>query len=198
MNRRAPYDLIAAQWSSARNLSSFREKRYVDLFLASLPGGGRVVDLGCGTGKPIAEYLLSRGCRVVGIDASLEMLRIARAHCPAAEFVQAEIESLDLRDEHDGIVAWDSIFHVPKACHASVFRLLWRWLKPGSPLLLSLGGSDDEFVDIMFEVEFFYSSHAPAVSLALLKEAGFAIELAEIDDPSSRGHLAILCRKRHG
>jgi SAM-dependent methyltransferase len=78
VNRRAPYDLIAAQWSSARNLSSFREKRYVDLFLASLPGGGRVVDLGCGMGKPIAEYLLSRGCRVVGIDASLEMLRIAR------------------------------------------------------------------------------------------------------------------------
>ena len=50
----------------------------------------------------------------------------------------------------------------------------------------------------MFEVEFFYSSHAPAVSLAMLEEAGFAIELAEIDDPSSRGHLAILCRKRHG
>jgi hypothetical protein len=50
----------------------------------------------------------------------------------------------------------------------------------------------------MFGVKFFYSSHAPDISVALLREAGFVIELAEIDDPGSRGHLALLCHKRDG
>jgi hypothetical protein len=47
----------------------------------------------------------------------------------------------------------------------------------------------------MFGIDFFYSAHSPEVSLTLLQEAGFALVLAEIDDPSSRGHLAVLCRK---
>jgi len=47
----------------------------------------------------------------------------------------------------------------------------------------------------MFGIDFFYSAHSPAVSLALLQEAGFAIKLAEVDDPSSRSHLVVLCRK---
>ena len=47
----------------------------------------------------------------------------------------------------------------------------------------------------MFDVDFFYSSHAPDASLALLRQAGLDILLSEIDDPSSGGHLAILCRR---
>ena len=73
--------------------------------------------------------------------------------------------------------------------------MLSRWLVPNAPLLLSLGGSEGEFVAPMFGLDFFYSAHSPEVSLALLEEAGFEILLAELDDPSSRGHLAVLCRK---
>jgi hypothetical protein len=58
-----------------------------------------------------------------------------------------------------------------------------------------LGGTEDEFAAPMFNVEFFYSGHAPDKAVALLREAGFDILLSEIDDPSSRGHLAVLCRK---
>lgn len=196
MNRFAPYDRIAAQWSRARHSTSFRERTYVDRFLELAASGAHILDLGCGMGEPIGRYLLTQRCRVTGVDASPEMLRLARANCPDALFIQGRIESLDLPTQYDGIVAWDSIFHIPKSQHASVFRSLHRWLKPKAPLLLSAGGSEDEFTDTMFEVEFFYSGHAPAVTVALLEEAGFEIILREVDDPGSRGHLAILCRKR--
>jgi hypothetical protein len=46
----------------------------------------------------------------------------------------------------------------------------------------------------MFGIDFYYSGHSPEVSAALLRAAGFEIILAEVDDPSSRGHVAILCR----
>jgi hypothetical protein len=43
---------------------------------------------------------------------------------------------------------------------------------------------------------FFYSGHDPAESLRLLRMAGFDILHAEIDDPSSPGHLAVLASRR--
>lgn len=192
----APYDLIATRWSSARRARPFREKVYVDRFLDLARAGGEILDLGCGMGHPIAGYLLARGHPVAGVDASIEMIRLARENCPAATFIHGDIESLDCAGKYAGIVAWDSIFHIPRARHARVFALLQGWLEPEAPLLLSLGGSADEFTDTMFDVEFFYSGHAPAQSLALLEEAGFEIILAEVDDPGSRGHIAVLCRRR--
>jgi len=74
-------------------------------------------------------------------------------------------------------------------------NLLWFDLDPDTPLLLSLGGNEGEFLAPMFGIDFFYSAHSPAVSLVLLQEAGFVITLAEVNDPSSRGHLVVLCRK---
>jgi cyclopropane fatty-acyl-phospholipid synthase-like methyltransferase len=195
MPQRAPYDLIAEQWSRERGVSGFREKRYVDCFLGLIEPRAHVLDLGCGSGTPITRYLLDRGCRVTGVDSSPQMLRLARTSCPEVEFVAGDMTSLELTDRYHGIVAWDSIFHVPKAQHRELFYSMREWLRPGAPVLLSLGGSEDEFTAPMFDVEFFYSGHSPDVSASLLREAGFAILLAEVDDSSSRGHVVVLCRK---
>lgn len=195
MTGRAPYDLIADQWSQERQTLGFREHPYVDRFLDLTESGSHILDLGCGSGRPIGRYLLNRGFRLTGVDASLVMLDLARTNCPEAELIVGDMTSVVLSDRYDGIIAWDSIFHIPKAQHAALFFNMYRWVRPGAPVLLSLGGTEDEFTAPMFNVEFFYSGHAPEVSTALLREAGFDILLSEIDDPSSRGHLAVLCRK---
>jgi cyclopropane fatty-acyl-phospholipid synthase-like methyltransferase len=192
---RAPYDLIADQWSQERHARGFREQPYVDRFLDLVEPGAHILDLGCGSGWPIARYLLDRGFRLTGVDASLAMLDLARTNCPEAGLIAGDMTSIALSDRYDGIIAWDSIFHIPKTQHAALFDNMHRWLRPGAPLLLSLGGSEGEFTAPMFNVEFFYSGHAPDVAATLLREAGFDILLSEIDDPSSRGHLAVLCRK---
>jgi cyclopropane fatty-acyl-phospholipid synthase-like methyltransferase len=152
-----------------------------------------VLELGCGPGI-VSRYLIDRGILVTGVDASAAQLRFARSSCPEAQFVLADMLDLELPTRYQGLIAWDSIFHIPRAAHPQLFRRMHRWLASGAPLLLSLGGTPDEFTAPMFGVDFFYSGHAPETSLHLLKEAGFHIIRAEIDDPSSRGHLAILCR----
>jgi SAM-dependent methyltransferase len=55
----------------------------------------RVVDLGCGTGI-LAAALLDEGYRVHGVDLSADMLRLARATAPRAEFVQASFVDVEL------------------------------------------------------------------------------------------------------
>jgi SAM-dependent methyltransferase len=194
---RAPYDLIAKDWSRDRASLGFREQPYVDRFRGLAAPGGHVLDLGCGSGRPIARYLLDHGYRVTGVDASAEMLRLARANCPEADFVQGDITDVDLPGGYDGIVAWDSVFHIPRAQHEQVFRAMHRWLNPDAPVLLAVGGSADElgeFVAPMYGIDFYYSGHAPETSLALLRDVGFEIVLSEVDDPTSRGHVAVICR----
>ena len=196
MHELAPYDRIAAQWANARQQGTFRERPYVDRFLACLQAGGSVLDLGCGSGLPIARYVLDRDCRGIGLDASPAMLRLARAACPEAALVRGDLSAIPLSRPFDGVIPWDSLFHLTKSQQTTVFGRLAEGGKPEAPLLLSLGGSDGEFTATMFETEFFFSGHGPDVSLALLRQAGFEIVVSEIEDPSSRGHLAVLCRKR--
>jgi cyclopropane fatty-acyl-phospholipid synthase-like methyltransferase len=190
----APYGRIASAWAQARRLLP-REKLYLERFVAMAAARAHVLDLGCGAGT-IARYLIDRGCRVTAVDAAPEMLAIARAACPEATFIEADMLDLKLARTFDGIVAWDSVFHVPREAHERLFRAMHSWLRPGAPMVLSVGGSADEFVSPRFGVDFFYSGHAPAATVASLQRAGFEAIEWEVDDPSSRGHIAVTCRRR--
>jgi cyclopropane fatty-acyl-phospholipid synthase-like methyltransferase len=192
-----PYDFIADEWhADPRN---FGARKYVELILGGLAPGAKVLDLGCGTGEPVAAYVAARGFRVVGVDESEKMLEIARRVVPTAEFVRADMCEMSLGGGFAAAVAWNSVFHVERARHREIFRKLYGLLDPGGRLLLSAGGSGHEgFTSEMHGHTFFYSAHEPAETLRLLSEEGFVVELCEEDDPSSRGHIAVVARRQEG
>ncbi len=166
------------------------------MILGRLEPGAGVLDLGCGTGEPVARYIASKGFRVVGVDESAAMLRIARRVVPGARLIRADMCELELDERFAAVVAWDSLFHVERGRHPSVFRKLSSLLAPGGLLLLSAGGTGHPgFTSEMHGHTFFYSAHDPAETLGLLKDAGFEVELCEEDDPSSRGHIAVVARR---
>lgn len=192
------YDPIAEQWHSSRQERAYTERvlRYVDLVVEGLEPGAGVLDLGCGTGRPVAEHLIGRRFRVVGVDQSEGMLEIARRVVPEAELIHGDMLGVEFGGGFSAAVAWDSIFHVGRAHHPAVFRKLAESLKPGGRLLLSTGGDGDEgFTSEMYGQTFFYSGHGPEVTRGLLEAAGFEVELWEVDDPSSRGHVAVVARR---
>jgi len=201
-----PYDQIAEQWHANSRGQAYVERvlSYVDKILEGLPPGAKVLDMGCGTGRPIAVYIARRGYRVVCVDQSKEMLRIAKREVPEAEFIHGDMVEIRLTDKFAAAVAWDSVFHVERRQHSAVFRKLANSLEVGARLLLSIGGSDagetvdsgvEGFTSEMFGYTFFYSGYAQHVARRLLETEGFEIELCEVDDPSSRGHLAVIARK---
>lgn len=61
---------------------SLQERAWLDRFLSHVRPGGTVLDMGCGMGEPIARYVISRGFRVVGVDASPSMIELWRARFP--------------------------------------------------------------------------------------------------------------------
>jgi trans-aconitate methyltransferase len=86
---RADYDRIAAFWIAARRELPARDAALIDDFTSRLPAGARVLDLGCGTGRPIAMRLAARGFAVHGVDRSVELLAEAGRNVPGATFEQA-------------------------------------------------------------------------------------------------------------
>jgi ubiquinone/menaquinone biosynthesis C-methylase UbiE len=74
----------------------------------------RVLDLACGTGNWLAVQagaLASRPVEWHGVDASPDMLRVARAKVPAARLVEGRAEDLSYRDGEFDFVAVNFAFH---------------------------------------------------------------------------------------
>jgi cyclopropane fatty-acyl-phospholipid synthase-like methyltransferase len=190
---RNPYDAIADEWHAAAR--GFRARVYVDRILDHLEPGASVLDLGCGTGIPIAQYVAQRGFRVTGVDTSERMLAFARQAVPGGVFIRADMLELRLDDRVDAVIAWDSVFHIDRRHHAALFGRIREVLEDGGWLLLSAGGTSEEgFESEMYGHTFYYSGYAPEQTLGLLEAAGFTIDHVEVDDPSSRGHVAIIAR----
>jgi cyclopropane fatty-acyl-phospholipid synthase-like methyltransferase len=198
------YDNIAEQWHRNFRGQGYVDRTldYVDKVLAGLPVGAQVLDLGCGTGNPIAKHIAGRGFRVVGVDQSKALLDIAKTVVPEAELIHADMIEIEFTEKFAAAVAWDSVFHISRRHHARIYRKLAECLEPGARLLLSVGGSgaeeDSDFYSItseMFGHTFFYDAYAPEIARKLLETAGFEIETWEVDDPTSHGHIAVVARK---
>lgn len=186
-----PYDHIAGPFHAIRKQLLPRERLYLSMLLAPLAEGSTVLDLGCGTGTPIAREIVSHGHHVVGVDGSEAMLSIARQELPGQRWIHDLIEQVEFDETFDAVVCWDSLFHLPRWRHLSIIRKLHLWLVPGGRLMVSTGGlADDDgdgFVDTMFGHEFFYGSLSPERMVAMLEESGFEILLAEMCDQPDGG-----------
>ncbi|HWR17242.1 MAG TPA: class I SAM-dependent methyltransferase [Terriglobales bacterium] len=109
------------------------------LLLSKIPRGGAVLDLCCGSGE-MARELSARGYRVVGLDGSPEMAKIARANAPQAKFFVADAKCFSAAPVFDAVLSsFNSLAH---AHDANELRLILQnakaALKPHGILLFDL------------------------------------------------------------
>jgi cyclopropane fatty-acyl-phospholipid synthase-like methyltransferase len=147
-----------------------REREYLDLLLEKTSGGDAVLDLSCGSGCPMAEYVVSRGRRVIGIDQAESLLDMARSNLASERWILGRMEDYELEDVYGAAIVWDSLFHVARAEHESILRRVVRALPAGGRLMLTVGGSaHPPFTNRMFGERFFYDSHPPAETEQVLE-----------------------------
>jgi len=199
MNRDS-YNRIAQQWSTARSAFFGREREYLDTVLSAAPIGAVILDLGCGTGCPMAEYIVSQGRRVLGVDASEAMLAIARQRLPGEQWVLSPIEAYEPPVEYHGALFWDSLFHLPRTEHEPIVRKVVRGLPTGGRLMLTVGGSaHPAFTDFMYGEEFYYDSNAPEQTETFIRQSGCRLVIAEYmnmpDGDKNKGRYAIVAEK---
>jgi trans-aconitate methyltransferase len=97
-----------------------------------------ILDLGCGTGD-LATAIASRGARVVGVDASAEMIAAARERAPALEWIVGDGEALAFDGAFDAVFSNAALHWMTRAEAAA--RGIARALKPGGRLVAELGGA---------------------------------------------------------
>ncbi|WP_340645578.1 class I SAM-dependent methyltransferase [Phenylobacterium sp.] len=120
------YDREAAAYAGRRLPKA--SERLTD-FLAALPVGGRVLDLGCGGGQD-SEVMLAHGFEVTATDGSPGLARIAQARLGQPVRIQL-FEDLDDEAAFDGIWANASLLHVPTPGLAKILGRVHRALRPG-------------------------------------------------------------------
>jgi ubiquinone/menaquinone biosynthesis C-methylase UbiE len=106
------------------------------LELAAVPGGALLLDVGCGTGRWVRRYG-ELGFSAVGVDATIGMLRIARALGTSAPLITGLVQSLPFSDAaFDCLSDITVIQHIPYELQPNALREMIRVLKPGGRMIL--------------------------------------------------------------
>ena len=108
----------------------------LDIFMNMIESGGKVLDLGCGTGSASLE-LSKRGFLPFPVDASLEMIKVVEALLK----IKARKISFDEVDEHNfyhAIWANFSLLHITKNKFSDILKILFSALKEKGILFFSL------------------------------------------------------------
>jgi cyclopropane fatty-acyl-phospholipid synthase-like methyltransferase len=172
-----------AKWFSENRYALLNEDTYLEDMLGRLPPDPTILDLGCGTGKPILQYLIEKKLQVTGVDASSQMLGIAKANYPSTEFIQQDMRSLHLNRKFDAIIAWHSFFHLPASDQPAMFQRFEEHLNPNGILLFTSGTEHGEAWGMNGGENLFHSSLDSQEYESLLQKHYFLVIKHIIKDP---------------
>ncbi|MDE0070547.1 MAG: class I SAM-dependent methyltransferase [Caldilineaceae bacterium] len=136
----AAYDALGEAYAHDYLAEPFFRKAF-EGWLGQMPAGGRVLEVGCGHGEPVAAALAAAGLRVTGIDPSGEMIELARARA-AGEFRQMALAELEEAAAFDGACCFFSLLCMDPIELRVGLERLHRALKADAPLLIVSGVPD--------------------------------------------------------
>jgi SAM-dependent methyltransferase len=185
------YERHAGAYDQDRGRSRL-ERSWLDRLLAEVASGGTILDLGCGTGAPIAQHLVTQGYRVFGVDSSPSMIAMCRARLPTHEWVVADMRTLDLGRRFAGILAWDSFFHLKVGDQRPMFERFARHAASGAPLMFTSGPREGEAIGSYQGEPLYHASLDPREYRSLLAANGFTVRAYVPDDPDCGEHTVWL------
>jgi SAM-dependent methyltransferase len=149
----------------------------LDWLVSRLAGRAKVLDLGSGTGRPVAETVAAAGHDVTGCDVSANMVEIARAQVPAARFELADLRTVSYRaGSWDVVMTFFSLMQMTRAEVDAVLDRIPAWLAPGGYVVLGTVPADVSEVDFVFLGHPIRSSSYPAeVFVKRFEAAGLEI-----------------------
>ncbi|SRR5258706_2244557 len=186
------YEKIADDYALKRNQSE--SIAYLRQFISYIKKGRTILDVGCGAGKPVDEFLIKEGFAINGIDLSERMIELAKKNVPEALYEVKDM--IELKDEEycvDGIVSFYAIFHTPREKHQEILKKFASFMPNGGTLLITMGTEEWEGIENDFHESKMYWSHFSAdKNRELVENAGFKIVLSKIDDSGGEKHQIIL------
>ncbi|WP_326687236.1 MULTISPECIES: class I SAM-dependent methyltransferase [unclassified Streptomyces] len=162
--------------------------------------GGPVADVGCGPGH-VTAHLHELGVDAFGIDLSPGMIDAARRDHPGLRFEVDSMTDLHLPTAAvAGLIAWQSLIHIPDHEVPTVFRHFHRALRPGGPLQLLFHVGDESQLKTQgyggHPMKVHVHRRQPDQVATWLRDAGFAVEAQMLLNRDEKVSHAFLFARR--
>jgi SAM-dependent methyltransferase len=189
------YDRHAVAYEGARGKSLF-ERLWLDRFLALLPAGGSIFDIGCGAAEPIGRYFIERGYDVTGADSSPAMLALCKRKFPHCAFIQTDMRMLSIPRRFDGIIAWNSFFHLNHDDQRKMFPIFRDHATEKAALMFTSGPEHGEAIGVFEGEPLYHASLDGTEYRLLLDQNGFDVVSHVVEDPECNRHTVWLAKAR--
>ncbi|MFF4505662.1 class I SAM-dependent methyltransferase [Streptomyces sp. NPDC001401] len=163
-------------------------------------GGGPVADVGCGPGH-VTAHLNKLGLDAFGIDLSPGMIDTARRDHPGLRFEVGSMTDLDLPAASvAGLLAWQSLIHIPDDEVPTALGHFHRALRPGGSLQLLFHVGDEPQLKTEgyggHPMKVHVHRRQPDKVATWLRDAGFEVEAQMLLNPDTKASQAFLFARR--
>ncbi|MBX8824475.1 class I SAM-dependent methyltransferase [Ochrobactrum sp. SFR4] len=192
------YETHAQKWDHIRRDNAAKglmETQWLKHFTSLLPHQGSVLDIGCGAGEPMAGHLIRAGFQLTGVDSSASLIDICRTRFPQQQWLVADMRELSLPQKFDGMLAWNSFFHLQRDEQRRMFPRFAVHAQEDAVLMFTSGTSNGEAIGTLEGQPLYHSSLAPEEYRTLLSDNGFDVMQYVENDPHCGNHTVWLCRK---
>jgi SAM-dependent methyltransferase len=176
------YERHARDWDADRRDAGWNDKPWHDRFIAGLPAGATVLDLGCGSGSPVAQHMVECGLQVTGVDTSPTLISLCRERLPGHEWIVADMRSLRPGRRFDGVLAWDSFFHLEPNDQRKMFEVFATHAAPSGAPMFNAGPVPAEPIGNFRGDPLYHASLSVEEYGALLDKNGFSIVAHAVED----------------
>ncbi len=190
------YERHAVAWDADRQCLNWDDRPWHDRFVAALSKGARVLDLGCGSGAPVAVNMVASGLGVTGVDASPSLIALCRARMPRQRWIVGDMRVPQVQGTFDGILAWDSFFHLRPEHQRCMFDIFARHAAPSSVLMFNAGPAYGEAIGEYRGDPLYHASLDPREYERLLDGIGFDIIDHAVEDRDAGGRTVWLAQSR--
>ena len=190
------YERHAKRFDDRRRTHAFIEAHWMERFIALLPKSGLVLDLGCGSGYPIAHTLIEAGRTIEGVDIASAMIAQCKLNWPNQNWRVGDMRTTKLEGPYAGAIAWHSSFHLPGEDQAKLIARIGPVLTSGAPFMFTTGDGDGVAWGDMFGDRLFHASLAPEHFESELDKAGLDVIKRQFRDEECGGASVWLTQKR--
>jgi hypothetical protein len=188
------YDRHGAAWAKLRG-EQLVEAHWLNRFCSLLPPGGSVLDIGCGSGIPLARELLRRGFDVTGVDGSRTMIELFGRNLPGTPAHFTDMRRLELNRRYAGLLAWDSFFHLSPGDQRAMIARFEAHSEPNAALMFTSGDTEGSAAGNLEGDPLYHGSLGPREYRALLHAAGFEVIQHIAEDPDCGNRTVWLSRR---
>lgn len=168
------YDAVAEKYYEFFGPSGSNEIVALKKLIEKIPKNSLILDAGCGAGIPAAKFLVKKGYKVVGVDVSKKMVKLAKENVPKGDFKVMSLYNLKFKDKtFDAVISFFTILHLEKSKVPKVFKEFHSILKDNGYLLFSVNqGKGQGYFEFLGEKTFF-SAYSKKEIRAILRKSNF-------------------------